>query len=123
MDGSPTAVELTREKLGRRARVLCARLPEGLPDGPFTAAVAAEVLYYLPPRELDDLGARLARAMCPGAALVLAHHHVPFADTATRPAEVHDRLIRALARAGRAPGPRRCVAKTARWRVESCILG
>ena len=123
VDGSPTAVELTRSRLGTRADAICACLPDGLPEGPFTAMVAAEVLYYLSPHELEALGTRLARAMVPGAALVLAHHHVPFADTATPPAEVHGRLHAALARAGRAPSPLRLVTRTSRWRVERCRLG
>ena len=114
-DGAASAVELTRERLGRdpRAEVRQARLPEDLPRGPFHAAVLAELLYYLPDEAVRELARRLRCELAPGAAVVLAHHSTPFSDTASRPSEVH-----AVFRDALDVGPLHPVARTRQWRVE-----
>ena len=114
-DGAPSAVGLTRERLGGdpRAEVRLARLPDEVPRGPFHAAVVAELLYYLPQRDVAELAWRLGRELAPGATTVLAHHGVPFPDAATLPATVHAVFRDALGR-----GPLHPVARTRQWRVE-----
>ncbi|WP_298913147.1 class I SAM-dependent methyltransferase [uncultured Algimonas sp.] len=113
LDGAPSAVALTRARAGSpRVSIERALLPDGAPDTPFDLIVIAEVLYYLTPREIARLGRRLRLA--PGGRLVLAHHHVDFADTSSRPARVHDLLTRAMR-----PGPAVFTRRTARWRVEA----
>ena len=50
IDGSANAVARARRRtdLGARVRIDRARLPGGLPKGPYDAVVAVEMLYYLP---------------------------------------------------------------------------
>ena len=114
LDGAPSAVALTRAAVpDPHVDVRVARLPEDTPREAFDLIVVAELLYYLRPGEIARLGQRLSLA--PGGRLVLAHHHIDFPDTSTRPATVHARLLDAMGLAG-APVAR---TRTARWRVEA----
>lgn len=79
-DASPRFVELTRARVGDRARVLRADLGEPLGfarDGEFDLAVAPLVLHYL--RDWDAPLAELRRVLRPGGRLVFSTHH-PFMD-------------------------------------------
>ena len=113
LDGAPSAVRITRERAcSPRVDVREALLPIDAPREPFDLIVIAEVLYYLRASEIAQLARRLRLA--PGGRLVLAHHHIDFPDTSSRPAEVH-----AMLRAGLA---QRVVpvshTRNSRWRVE-----
>ncbi len=114
LDGAPSAVAITRRRAGGpRVNVREALLPDGAPRHAFDLIVIAEVLYYLSREEIARLGRRLGLAR--GGRLVLAHHHVDFPDTSSRPADCHERLVVAM------PGPleRVLVHRTGRWRVEA----
>ena len=114
LDGAPSAVALTRAAVpSGRVSVELAALPNDAPREAFDLIVIAELLYYLRPGEIVRLGERLRLA--PGGRLVLAHHHVDFPDTSTRPATVHSRLLDAMGLEGE-PVQR---TRTARWRVEA----
>lgn len=122
-DGAEAAVALTRAALGEsrrgaRADVTVARLPGGVPADPVEAVVIAEVLYYLPARDVRRLGQELARRLQPGGRLVLAHHGVDFHDTASRPQLCHTHLLEGVSDEGRNVLGRRTFARTSRWRVE-----
>ncbi|MEM7729905.1 MAG: class I SAM-dependent methyltransferase [Pseudomonadota bacterium] len=113
LDGAEAAVAVARRRAGAPGvRIEKAVLPRDTPRETFDLIVIAEVLYYLTPREIERLGRRLSLA--PGGRLVLAHHHVDFPDTSSRPAHVHDRLCAAMA----GPLQRVFAQRTGRWRVE-----
>lgn len=114
LDGSPTAVAITRARISSpRTVVELARLPEQTPHEPFDLIVIAELLYYFTTEEIRRLGQRLR--LVPNGRLVLAHHHVDFHDTSSHPARVHDQLVSVM---GLQSGPRRHI-RTTRWRVEA----
>lgn len=113
LDGAPSAVRITRQRAGgRRVEVREALLPTDAPREPFDLIVIAEVLYYLRTDEIARLGRRLRLA--PGGRLVLAHHHVDFPDTSSRPADVHGLLRSALVQRLEPVS----LSRNARWRVE-----
>ena len=113
LDGAPSAVAITRRRAGGpRVAIGEALLPDGAPRGAFDLIVIAEVLYYLSDREIARLGRRLGLAR--GGRLVLAHHHVDFPDTSSRPAACHRTLVRAMP-----PLERVAARRTGRWRVEA----
>ena len=121
LDGAPRAVELTAAALAphTHAQARLARLPGDVPGvfrGQVSALVAAEVLYYLPPRDLRQLARRLLPRLARGATVVLAHHRVPFSDAAQAPARVHGAFHAALA--PRRPGALQPITKSRMWRVE-----
>lgn len=116
LDGAPSAVRITRERANsHRVDVREALLPMDAPREPFDLIVIAEVLYYLRPSEIAQLARRLRLA--PGGRLVLAHHHIDFPDTSSRPARVHNLLREGMAQ------PLHSVAQTRthRWRVEGFV--
>lgn len=119
-DGAPAAVALTARALHGRRGAVARRLvlPGHFPAARYDAIVAAEVLYYLTPSHLRATAREMRRALRPGGRLVLAHHHLRFADVAQSPAAVHDCLLRALGLS-----VRRCWRlRTARWRVEGLAI-
>ena len=123
VDGAPSAVALTRHAIGRatgdnpRVRVRLLALPGRFPLDRYDAIVAAEILYYLSPPDLAATVAEIGHALRPGGRLILAHHHLRFADAATPPATIHDRVR------GMLPfGTRRTAnVRTERWHVESLM--
>ena len=123
-DGSAKAVELTAQALDAypKAEALEGRLPDGVPEGRVDAVVIAEVLYYLTDAQIARLGQRLASALRPRSRVVLAHHLTDFSDTASRPADCHARLWRALWQSGRNPDSPRTLSRTRRWRVEAATV-
>ena len=117
LDGAPSAVALTRARVpNARVEVRKAVLPGGMPRRAFDLIVIAELLYYLRPEEIAALGRRLNLA--PGGRLVLAHHHVDFPDTSSRPTGVHARLVWACP----ALEHRRTI-RTSRWRIDAFTAG
>jgi SAM-dependent methyltransferase len=79
-DVTPRFVELTRARLGGRARVFQADLAKPLDfaaDTEFDLVVAPLVLHYV--EDWDAMLAELARVLRPGGLLVFSTHH-PFMD-------------------------------------------
>jgi peptidoglycan/xylan/chitin deacetylase (PgdA/CDA1 family) len=91
-DISQRALERARERCAELATVEFVRLDvaeDPLPGG-FDLLVCSELLYYLGGRaELDDVAAKLARALRPGGHLVAAHANV-VSDQPGRPGFVWD---------------------------------
>lgn len=116
-DGAPAAVALTAKAAlpSRRVHVSQLILPRRFPAATYDTIVAAEILYYLTEHDLKATAREVARRLRRGGRLVLAHHHLPFADAALLPATIHARFLAAL------PFPVRRVRalRTARWRVET----
>ena len=75
VDFSPTALERARERLGDADNVelLCRRLPEEMPDGPFDTIVCAEVLYYWSAALVRDGMHKMEAALAPGGTLLAVH--------------------------------------------------
>jgi len=98
-DASPTALALARTRNAGRARIRFRDgiLPGDMPRGPFDLIVASEILYYLPPRDLDLCLGAVEAALAPGGRLVCLHHVVDFDDAATRPVEAVCRVERHFA--------------------------
>jgi SAM-dependent methyltransferase len=79
VDFSPTALRRARERLAgvERVELLCRRLPEEMPEGPFDTIVCAEVLYYWS-AELVGIGLRrMEAALAPGGTLLAVHWRHP----------------------------------------------
>ena len=119
VDGAPSAVRLTAQRLAGHPRARASRLalPGRFPAPRYDAIVAAEILYYLTPAALVAVAQEIGRRLRPGGTLVLAHHHLRFADVATAPATVHAALSARLPFATR----RVVHIRTDRWRVETLI--
>jgi cyclopropane fatty-acyl-phospholipid synthase-like methyltransferase len=82
VDGSAGAVALAKQEIGpfSRACVLQRTLPCALPRRRFDAIVAAEVLYYLPRRELDAMLKAGYGALRRGGYFISTHHTRRFGD-------------------------------------------
>jgi predicted TPR repeat methyltransferase len=94
LDAAPTAVTAAAERLAPwpHAQARVALLPADLPPRPFDLVVASEILYYLPPADLDATLRWLDGALVPGGRLV-AVHWTGAADDLHQPADaVHDAL-------------------------------
>lgn len=79
VDFSPTALERARERVGEDGGVelLCRRLPEEMPEGPFDTIVCAEILYYwTAPLVLVGLR-RMEAALAPGGTLLVVSWRHP----------------------------------------------
>jgi SAM-dependent methyltransferase len=79
VDFSPTALERARRRLqdADHVELLCRRLPEEMPDGPFDTIVCGEILYYWS-ADLVRLGLRrMEAALAPGGTLVTIHWRHP----------------------------------------------
>ena len=123
-DGSPRAVELTAKALDTHPNAVAQEgcLPDGLPEGGVDAVVVAEVLYYLTSAQIAQLGRKLASTLRPRSRVVLAHHLTDFSDTASRPADCHAKLWRALLQSGRNLDSARTLTRTRRWRVDRATV-
>jgi SAM-dependent methyltransferase len=80
IDAAPTAVLSARRRLAERysqVKLIIGQIPDAIPASNFDLVVASEILYYLPPRELDTTLAVLVRRMQPGARLVAVHWRPP----------------------------------------------
>ncbi len=75
VDFSPTQLERARRRLAgaRNVELLCRRLPEEMPDGPFDTIVCAEVLYYWSAGLVREGLRRMEAALAPGGTLLTVH--------------------------------------------------
>jgi predicted TPR repeat methyltransferase len=96
LDAAPTAVAGAAERLAPwpHAGARVAVLPRDLPAGPFDLVVASEVLYYLPPADLDATLRWLDHALVPGGRLVAVHWTGSAPDLQHSADAVHDALAR-----------------------------
>jgi predicted TPR repeat methyltransferase len=94
LDAAPTAVAAAAERLARwpHAEARLAVLPDGLPAERFDLVVASEILYYLPPDDLDETLRRLDRALVPGGRVVAVHWLGDATDLHHSADDVHDAL-------------------------------
>ena len=98
LDAAPTALAQAAIRVAdERVTFREARLPAGLPAGPFDLVVAAEIAYYLDREDADRLAARVRADLAPGGRIVVLHHTVPFHDTAQHPRLAHERFTRLVA--------------------------
>lgn len=120
-DGAPAAVRLTAEALAGygHARAHHCVLPGPLPRVRYEGVVIAELLYYLAPRTLARLATDVGRVLAPGGRLILAHHHIDFADRAQTTHGIHPRFLAATGRAWR----RNHHYRNRRWTVTAVRLG
>ena len=113
IDGSASAVALTRRRLSARGRcrIWQASMPEALPPGPYDAIVATEVLYYLPRGALAETLGRVRDSLTPHGQLVVTASVRPFGDRDIGNAELFTALRRTFGPAvrERAGGPWRLV--------------
>lgn len=81
LDSSREMLEAARTRKGcEKAELRCARLPSGLPRGPFDAVIStAFSLMLLPPEDLQRLWGGFHRVLRPGGVL-MASFFVPWSD-------------------------------------------
>ena len=115
-EGTARGTALTRSALADRprARAIELALPARFPRARYDAAVVAELLYYLPVRDMARVARDVAAAVRTGGRLVLAHHRVDFHDFAQHADGIHRRFLGATGR-GWTAGP---VVRTGRWLVQ-----
>jgi SAM-dependent methyltransferase len=120
-EGAQGGVDLVRRAVGdeRGVRVLRLVLPGRFPGRVYDAAVVAEVLYYLSPRDMRQVARDIAAAVRRGGRLILAHHRVDYPDFVQHAAHLHARFLAESGVAWRAAGDER----TGRWRVQSYVRG
>lgn len=94
VDSSATAVAEARRRLRgfQNVTIRQAVLPGETPRGAFDLIVASEIAYYLDPRELSDLLARLKSALAPAGRIVFLNHIRQFDDASQLPALAQRRL-------------------------------
>ncbi|MFC6343949.1 winged helix-turn-helix transcriptional regulator [Nocardioides hankookensis] len=87
-------------RLGTRPGVAVERrdLPGDWPPGEFDLVVLSEVGYFLSPRDLDHLVARIDAALAPDGDLVLCHWRHPIVGWPLDGPTVHDRVRSRLSR-------------------------
>jgi SAM-dependent methyltransferase len=120
-EGAESGVDLVRSAVGdaRGVRVRRLVLPGRFPSRVYDAAVVAEVLYYLSPRDMQQVARDIAAAVRGGGRLILAHHRVDYPDFVQHAAHLHARFLAASGVAWRTAGDER----TGRWRVQSYVRG
>lgn len=99
LDGAPTAVAATRERLVpfAHAEARVATVPEGLPEGEsYDLIVASEILYYLDDAALAKTLAWIDGALKPGGRLVAVHWTGTAPDLRRDAAAVGDALERGV---------------------------
>jgi SAM-dependent methyltransferase len=79
VDFSPTALERAAERLAgaENVELLCRKLPEEMPAGPFETIVCAEVLYYWSAELVQQGVARMEAALASGGTLLAVHWRHP----------------------------------------------
>jgi SAM-dependent methyltransferase len=104
IDGAEAAIAAADRLVGRnpRVRLRRARVPRDLPRGRWQRILVSELVYYLPPHEIEALADALIVRLAPGGELITVHHVVRFDDARTPPpravALLHRRLARQLER-------------------------
>jgi predicted TPR repeat methyltransferase len=98
VDVSRLAVRRARERLAGEphVRVERARIPAGMPAGPFDLIVCSEVLYYLTRGQAVDAIARIRAALAPGGSVLAVHRREQGRSTPISGEEVHDLLAEHL---------------------------
>ncbi len=94
VDSSPAAVRTARTRLADvpAVRVEQQLVPDGWPSGRFDLVVVSEVGYFLSPRDLDRLIARIASSLDEDGIVVLCHWRHPVQGWVLRGGEVHERF-------------------------------
>lgn len=92
LDASRAAVDAATERIGARpgVSVECRDLPAEWPPGEFDLVVVSEVGYFLSPRDLDLLVARVDAALSTDGDLVLCHWRHPVKGWPLDGPDVHD---------------------------------
>lgn len=120
-EGTKSGTDLVRRAVGHHARVRVRQvvLPAAFPARVYDAAVVAEVLYYLSPRDMAQVARDVATRLRPGGRLVLAQHRVDYPDFVQHAHGIHERFLAASG----AAWCRQNSVRTGRWRVESYLRG
>lgn len=120
-EGTRSGTDLVRRAVGHdsRVRVRQVVLPAAFPALVYDAAVVAEVLYYLSPRDMVQVARDVAARLRPGGRLILAQHRVDYPDFVQHAHGIHERFLAASGVSWR----RQIVVRTGRWRVESYVRG
>ena len=118
-EGTAEGTGLTERAVEKwpHARALQLQLPATMPRSTYDAIVVAELLYYLTRRDMALVARDVARAVRPGAILVLAHHRIDFYDFAQHARGIHDRFLRQAKRFTQ----RRTIRQTSSWIVEAVV--
>lgn len=100
VDGSKTAVDVAHRRTRHlpNVEVRQARLPSQMPRGPFDLIVVSELLYYLTPRDMEQMLEACDDALAPGGRLVCLHHVISFDDVSIHPRLAQDRADRVFGR-------------------------
>lgn len=94
VDSSLAAVRTARSRLSLlpHVHVQHQNVPEGWPAGTFDLIVVSETGYFLSPRDLDRLIARIASCLDEGGIVVLCHWRHPVQGWVLRGGDVHERF-------------------------------
>jgi SAM-dependent methyltransferase len=118
-EATASGTALVKKAIGSRAgraRAIRLAVPTRLPRAHYNAAVVAELLYYLSPRDMARTARDVAHVLRPGGVLVLAHHRIDFPDFAQHAAHIQRRFLKATRRSWRV----RVVRRTSHWIVLAC---
>lgn len=98
LDASPTALEEAQRRTAHLTHVEFRQglLPNDLPSGTFDLIVASEIVYYLPPRDMERLLIGLKRRLAARGRIVLLHHTRDFGDAAFRPSMAQAHCVKFL---------------------------
>ncbi|MDQ6745711.1 MAG: nodulation S family protein [Actinomycetota bacterium] len=96
IDAAPSAVQLARRRLAGqdRVQVILGTIPADIPPASYDLVVASEILYYLPPPDLEATVATIVAVLAPGARLVTVHWRPAGAERPFTAEAVHARLRR-----------------------------
>jgi predicted TPR repeat methyltransferase len=94
IDAAPTAVAAARARVRDlpQVEVILGSIPTDISRRVYDLVVASEILYYLPPTDLEGTLATLAERMHPGARLVAVHWRPAGRERPFTADQVHARL-------------------------------
>ena len=118
-EGTDSGTDLVKRAVDGDPRVRIRKLvlPGRFPRATYDAAVVAEVLYYLSPRDMARVARDTAAALRAGGTLVLAHHRVDYPDFVQHAHGIHERFLVATGTGWQTTA----VVRTARWQVQACV--